>query len=112
MCILFASKRYSDSLFFGHIVIEKILKALVCQATKNHAPPIHDLTRLQKLANLNLSDQQLDLLDEINDYNIRARYPDYKLKFYKICTKTYAQKRLDKIINLYTELCQKLKLKK
>ncbi|VAX36658.1 hypothetical protein MNBD_UNCLBAC01-1201 [hydrothermal vent metagenome] len=106
---LFESKRYSDSLFFGHIVLEKILKALVSQHKKNHAPPIHDLLRLQKMTDIELNDQQLDLLDEVNDYNIRARYPDYKLEFYKICTKIFVQKRLKKITTLYKELCQKMK---
>lgn len=31
---LFESKRYSDSLFYGHIVLEKVLKALVIQKNK------------------------------------------------------------------------------
>lgn len=52
---LFKIKRYSDSLFFGHIVLEKILKALVVQKTKNQAPYSHDLIRLQETVKLELS---------------------------------------------------------
>ncbi|PIZ01270.1 DNA-binding protein, partial [bacterium (Candidatus Gribaldobacteria) CG_4_10_14_0_8_um_filter_33_9] len=46
MVFLFKGKEYSNSLFFGHIVLEKILKALVVQRTKEQAPYIHDLVRL------------------------------------------------------------------
>jgi HEPN domain-containing protein len=54
MLALFQSKRYSDSLFYGHIVLEKILKAHAVNATKKEAPKIHDLVRLQELADIKL----------------------------------------------------------
>lgn len=109
---LFKIKRYSDSLFFGHIALEKILKALVVQETKNQAPYSHDLVRLQEIAKLELSHEELKFLNRINDFNTRARYPEYKLQFYKICTKEYTKKYLNEIINLHKKLCQKLKQNK
>lgn len=112
MRALFKSKRYSDSLFFAHIVLEKILKAHVVRHTKDQAPRIHDLVRLQELAGLELSDKQVDLLNEINDFNIRARYPEYKLQFYKQCTKEYTDEYLKQTKKLYKELCQKITQKK
>lgn len=112
MLVLFKSKRYSDSLFFAHIVLEKILKAHVVKNTKKQALKIHDLVRLQELAKMELTDENVELLNEINDFNIRARYPEYKLQFYKMCTRKYASKYLDESKKLYKELCQKLKLKK
>jgi len=54
----------------------------------------------------------LDLLDDVNDFNIRTRYPEYKLEFYKKCTRKYAKNYLDEIINLYKKLCQETKQKK
>ena len=109
---LFKIKRYSDSLFFGHIVLEKILKGLVAAEIKNEAPYIHNLTKLAELSKCDLSEEELDLLDEVNDFNIRARYPEYKLQFYKRCDRKYAKNYLDEIIKLYKKLCQKLKQKK
>lgn len=109
---LFRIKRYPESLFFGHIVLEKILKGLVVKETKEDAPYIHNLTKLVEFAKCNLSKDEIDLLDEVNDFNIRARYPEYKLQFYKQCTREYAKKYLDEIIKLYTKLCQKLKQEK
>lgn len=112
MLSLFQTKRYSDALFYGHMVLEKILKGLIVQSTQKQAPYIHDLVRLQEIAGLKLSEKEIDLLDEINDFNIRARYPEYKLRFYKLCTKTYTKNYIDKIVPLYQKLCQNLKRKK
>lgn len=105
-------QRYPEALFFGHIVLEKILKALVVQKTHTQAPFTHDLVRLQALAGLSLPQETIRLLNEINDFNVRARYPEYKLEFYKRCTKSFTQRYLKKIDVLYLALCQKLKQKK
>lgn len=109
---LFKIKRYSDCLFYGHIVLEKILKGLVVKEIKGEAPYIHNLTKLAELAKCDLPKDELDLLDKINDFNIRARYPEYKLQFYKQCDREYAKNYIDKIISLYQKLCQKLTQKK
>lgn len=109
---LFKIKRYSDALFYGHIVLEKLLKAHVVQVTQKQAPYTHDLVRLQDYAKLSLSEKELDLLDLVNDFNIRTRYPEYKLEFYRRCTRKYAENHLTQIVSLYKKLCQKLKQKK
>jgi len=112
MTCLFKGKRYSDALFFGHIVLEKILKGLVVKETKKEAPYMHNLTKLAELSKCDLTEEEMNLLDEVNDFNIRSRYPEYKLQFYKQCDRKYAKNYLDEIIKLYKKLCQKLKQKK
>ena len=109
---LFRIKRYSDSLFFGHIILKKVLKGLVVQKTKKQAPYIHDLVRLAEIAKIELSKEKISFLNKINDFNIRTRYPEYKLEFYKKCDKEYAKNYLDEIIKFYKKLCQNLKQKK
>lgn len=109
---LFSIKRYSDCLFYGHIVLEKLLKALVVQYTNEQAPRIHDLVRLQEMAHVSLTKDQLDLLDTVNDFNIRARYPEYKLFFYKKCNRIFTQRYLKRIISFYNLLCSQTKPKK
>lgn len=52
-----------------------------------------------------LSLEEIELLGQVNDFNIRARYPDYKLKFYKKATKDYTIKYLSLIKNLFQKLC-------
>ena len=106
---LFKIKRYPESLFFGHIILEKILKALVVQEIREQAPYIHDLARLSELAKSDLTENEKKLLDSTNKYNIRVRYPEYKLQFYKLCDLKYTKEKLNKIEKLYKKLCQKVK---
>ena len=109
---LFKIRRYSDCLFFGHIILEKVLKGLVVKKTKEQAPYIHDLIWLREIAEIELKKEEIKFLNKVNDFNIRARYPEYKLQFYKQCTKDYTKDYLKEIIKLYEKLCQKLKQKK
>lgn len=92
--ILFKNKRYDACLFFCHLTLEKMLKGLVVEKTKDQAPFIHDLPRLVKLAALELNPEQIKHLRIIDNFNIAGRYADYKYKFYKQCTKKYTQKYL------------------
>lgn len=112
MQVLLDSKRYPESLFFGHIVLEKMLKAFVVLETKEQPPKIHNLIILEKMANLNLDNDIKDYFVVANTFNIRARYDDYKKAFYKVCTKEYAEENFQKITELYKNLCQKMAQKK
>lgn len=104
MMVLSAGNRYSDALFFGHIILEKILKALVVRNTGKHAPFTHDLVQLHKLSGTELDEKEIDFLDRVNDFNIRARYPERKMDFYKQCTKEFSEPYLTEITELYQKL--------
>jgi HEPN domain-containing protein len=110
MLSLYKSKRYSDCLFYGHIVLEKILKAHVVKETNAHTPHTHNLVDLAKKIKdeTNFNESMIIFLREVNKYNIRCRYPDEKLEHYKKCTPNFTKRRLKKIIKLYNSLCQKL----
>ena len=43
---LYKSKKYAETLFFGHLTLEKILKSIVVFQTNKHAPFTHDLVSL------------------------------------------------------------------
>lgn len=73
---LLDSKEVLHGMFFVHLTLEKVLKANVCKFTKDYAPRSHDLLTLAKRAAISLTLGQIDLLSEINTYNIRGRYPD------------------------------------
>ena len=109
MLSLFELRRYSDCLFYGHMVLEKALKALVAKNTKKHPKPIHNLLVLLQDSGVNLKKEETDFLAEANKFNIKARYPDYKLSFYKVCNFKYIKPRLEKIEAIYKKLCQTLK---
>ena len=82
---------YTWSLFIGHLVLEKLLKAWYVQHIDNIPPFIHDLVRLAEKGTLPLDENQKDLLDTISAFNIQARYDDYKMEFYKKCSKAFAE---------------------
>ena len=89
---LFASGKYDWCLFIGHLVLEKILKALFVQDNNNQLPPkTHNLIKLAERTELELSEEQIIFLDEVNDFNIETRYPQYKNEFYKRCNIEFAE---------------------
>lgn len=97
MMHLFESKDYHWSLFIGHLVVEKLLKACVVKKTTNHPPFTHDLTKLAKLSGFDFSEEQYDWLDTITTFNMNARYDSYKEAFYRKCTIGFATEWVEKI---------------
>lgn len=76
---------YTWSLFIGHLVLEKILKAIYVREHQKNAPRIHDLVKLAKSTSMKLSDEQLVFLSEVSDFNMEGRYPDEKNQFAHRC---------------------------
>ena len=67
-------------------------------ARRNEAVPItHDLLLLAQKAKIELTQEQAKLLSEVNEFNIRTRYDNYKKSFYKKATAIYAQKYILKV---------------
>jgi HEPN domain-containing protein len=92
---------YSYALFFGHLAIEKLLKAMYVVKKKDHAPPIHNLLRLAKLSGIKVPTDKIDVLIEISAFNIEARYPDFKRIFRKKCNDEYAGKQITLIKEIF-----------
>lgn len=87
---LFGLKKYNHALFFLHLSLEKIIKA-VYLFKKDEAPPlIHDLVLLSEKAEILITNEEKEKFAEISTFNIAARYDDYKLKFYKKATEEYS----------------------
>ncbi|MBL1211829.1 MAG: HEPN domain-containing protein [Ignavibacteriae bacterium] len=60
-----------------------------------NTPFLFGLTLLQ------LEEKHLLFLDEVNDFNLEVRYPDYKNEFYKICTKDFTENYFNKVKEFY-----------
>ena len=64
---LFEGKKYVQALFFAHLALEKILKALWVKNNKENFPPkTHNLTYLYENSNIELSEEQTDFLQTMN----------------------------------------------
>ena len=89
MIAMFESRRFNWALFVGHLMIEKLLKALYVKTNHDYPPLIHNLLRLAEKCNLDLSDNQKLFFVTVTAFNINARYDDYKKSFYQKCTAEY-----------------------
>jgi HEPN domain-containing protein len=97
MMDLFRTNNNNWSLFMGHLVIEKLSKALFVKNKKEYPPLIHDLRRILEKADVEIDDDKKVILDTVTRFNIKARYDDYKQNFYKLCTDTFTKEWVDKI---------------
>jgi HEPN domain-containing protein len=73
---LIQNGRTRHGLFFAHLALEKMLKALVCRQMGDLPPRIHNLVRLAELAAVPMSPEQMSTLAEMNAFNIEGRYGD------------------------------------
>jgi len=89
MLDLFNTKNYGWALFVGHLVIEKLLKAYYTKIHKDYLPMLHDLRRIGEKSGIIFDDNKLIIIETISQFNIQARYDDYKRNFYKLCTLEY-----------------------
>ena len=98
---LFSVKRYPYCLFMCHLAIEKALKALVVIKTDEHAPYTHNLPDLAARTGLDFTEQQINLIAELNEFNMEARYPKWHLDFYAQATESFTKGYLDGTTQLY-----------
>jgi len=77
------------ALFIGHLMIEKLLKALYVKINNDYPPFIHNLLRLAEKCDLKLTEDQKLFLVTVTAFNINARYDDYKMSFQQKCTPEY-----------------------
>ncbi len=101
-------KRYPYCLFMCHLSIEKILKALIVKQTKKHAPYAHNLVDLAKRISIKFSDEHKNLLADLTEFNLEARYPEWQKEFYKKCTKAYTETYFIKAKKLQKWLKEKI----
>jgi len=98
---LLEKEDFSYALFFGHLAVEKMLKAVYIVRKKEHAPTTHNLVRLARAAGLSLDESKVQELVAITAFNIEARYPDLKRSFRKKCTAEFTQTQMDLVKEVF-----------
>ena len=95
-------KRNTYCLFFGQLLIEKLLKAYYAKINKSapYAPRTHELAYLANKMHMELTEEQVDMLETISDFNMEARYGDYKYTFELKCTDEYTNIWIENIKEL------------
>jgi HEPN domain-containing protein len=98
---LFEKQDFSYALFFGHLAIEKLFKALYVVKNKEQAPYIHNLLRLAETTKIPLIDKRKEQLLRITSFNLEARYPDEKRSFRNKCTEEFTAGELANIDEVF-----------
>lgn len=109
MTNMFKAREYVWSLFIGHLVIEKLLKAYHVKAISNEVPRTHDLLKLAINTGIDVDEARKDDLQYITLFNIEARYEEYRRDLRAKCTKKFAEENIVKIKGLRKWLKEKLK---
>ena len=107
---MLSTKRYLYVGFMCHQVIEKILKAYWSNVTEEPPLKIHSLSRLAEKSGLDkeMSEEQLDFIDELEPLNIEARSPSYKERLMKSLTANRCKELIKQTNELRTWIKSKL----
>jgi HEPN domain-containing protein len=98
MPYLLEGKRYVQALFFGHLYLEKIAKAVwVKNNVENIPPKTHNLLKIIKEASLDLPAEDQAFLIKLNQYQIESRYPEDVDKLYNITDRQLTEEYFNKI---------------
>jgi len=102
MNYIYQGKRYVQALFFGHLFLEKICKALWIKNHEDNIPPkSHNLIKLLNESSISLDIDDQTFLLILNKFQIESRYPEDIDNLYKI-TDQY-------IVNEYFAKIKKIK---
>jgi hypothetical protein len=60
------------------------------------------------MTNIELNENQIEFLQEFNDFQLEGRYPDYKFEINKICDYSFTNKILINVIEIKECLIKQL----
>ena len=107
--VLFEKEQYLQCLFFAHLVLEKLLKAHWVKDNKDDYPPrIHRLKSLNERTLLDLSEDEINVLDDMEIFQMEGRYPDYHFRIAQLCTQQFTQILLERVEELKNSLISNL----
>lgn len=106
---LLEKKKFLQSLFFVHLVIEKICKASWIKDNQSNIPPrTHNLIYIISQTEVELDNTQTEFLLSLNRFQIEGRYPDYVSQLYKICDEKFTKEIINETEKLKVCLLNKL----
>ena len=109
VAILFKEKKYLQSLFFTHLVIEKMSKALWIKHNESNIPPkTHNIIYIISQTPEILDDKANEFLLSLNRFQIEGRYQEYISQLYKICNEEFTKRVIDQANELKVWLTGKL----
>jgi HEPN domain-containing protein len=106
---LFNGRNYLQSLFFAHLVIEKLCKSLWIKYNEENIPPrTHNLIHLLSATPIQLTDDRSEFILNLNRFQLEGRYPDYLTKMHNICNESFTKSMLENTNELRLWLLERL----
>ena len=105
---LYEKCRFHYSLFFGHLAIEKILKAIFVKKKSIHAPFSHSLTHLVEKAGIEIQQERLERLASFMDFYIDGRYPGDLDDIFRKYTPDLTREKREEVMEMFEWLKKKL----
>jgi HEPN domain-containing protein len=106
---LFKGRNYLQSLFFAHLVIEKLCKSIWIKFNQENVPPrTHNLIHLLTSTPIKLTDEISEFMLSLNRFQLEGRYPDYVTKLHNICNEKFTILMLDTTNKLRLWLLERL----
>jgi HEPN domain-containing protein len=94
---LFHGGKNMQALFFAHLVIEKLCKALWIKDNDSNFPPrTHNLNYLLSQTSIKLSEQYGELLLTLNRFQLEGRYPEYISQVHRLCSDAFTSDLIEK----------------
>lgn len=107
--VLYMANHYAQSLFWAHLALEKLAKALWIKNNESNTPPfVHNLLRIITQTNEHFTEEQLQFFSEMNMFQIKGRYPDYAENLEETITKIICEEYLNKTKKMIICLQEKL----
>jgi len=106
---LYNGKNYLQSLFFAHLVVEKLCKSLWIKHNIENIPPrTHNLIHLISATPIEMADDKSEFLLNLNRFQLEGRYPEYLTKMHNICNESFTKSMIDSTNNIRIWLLGKL----
>ena len=107
---LYNGRNYLQSLFFAHLVIEKLCKSLwIKHNTENVPPRTHNLIYLLSATPIELTNDKSEFLLNLNRFQLEGRYPEYLTKMHNICNEQFTKSIIDSTKDLRIWLLENLR---
>jgi HEPN domain-containing protein len=108
--VLEKAQHFSQALFWAHLTVEKLIKALWVKNNIENTPPFtHNLLRLVVLTGERFTEVELEYFSEMNVFQIKGRYPDYAENIEEIVTAEVCDEYLTKSKEIILCLHEKLR---
>ncbi len=98
---MFTAGAYVPCLFWAHLTIEKLAKALWVKGNAGDTPPFtHNISKLLADTSLLLTPVQARFVQQLNTFQLEGRYESYTTNLRQLATKAFTQAVLQDVTDL------------